>query len=110
MIREDDNNGGLVPAQSTALSRSAVTTLAKRGLSDLHIREDASELWRKGRQLASQDKFEEAIACLEHATVADPQNAEWQWNFTFALDAFHFGSRTTIDAVNWYRIGAEKGY
>ncbi len=110
MSTEDENDAGLVPSQPAALSRSGATALAKRGLSDLCGREHAWELWRSGRELASQDKFAEAIACFERAAILDPQCAEWQWGFTFVLDALHFGSpRNDFAAVNWYRMGAEKG-
>jgi TPR repeat protein len=110
MSTEDENKAGLVPSQSGALSRSGATSLARRGLSDLCGREYASELWRSGRELASQDKFEEAIACFDRAAVLHPEDVEVQWQFTLALDALHCGSpRNDLAAFNWYRIGAEKG-
>lgn len=110
MSNKNENRSALVPLQRAALSRFGVTSLAKRGLSDLCGREYASELWSNGRKLVSQDRFEEAITYFERASVLDPQYAEVQWGLTFALDALHIGSpRNNLAAVNWYRIGAERG-
>jgi uncharacterized protein len=108
--KKDENRAALVTSQREALSRSGATSLAKRGLSDLHGKEYVSELWSNGRKLVSQNKFEEAITCFERASVLDPQYAEAQRGLAFALDAFYFGPpRNDLAAVNWYRIGADKG-
>jgi TPR repeat protein len=92
-------------------AKSGSASLAKRGLRSLRSQEQAWEMWNRGRELAGQNRFDEALSCFREATELHPHGADWQWGFTFALDALHWDPpRTDLASANWYRIGAEMGF
>jgi TPR repeat protein len=51
MSTGEDKSSGLVPAQSTALSKAGAKSLAARGRNELRIKEEAEEWLRKGLEL-----------------------------------------------------------
>jgi TPR repeat protein len=110
MSIDKQNSVELTTGQSSGLSLARSQSLVTRGLHDLRECANAYEWWRRGRELIAQNRFDEGIACFEHGTRLDPDNAEGEWRFTFALDQLHTEpARNDPESVEWYRRGAELG-
>src|SRR3982074_3581597 len=111
MKAENRKDDALVPAQSAAILPTRAGSLVSRGLADVRANEQGyAELWRAGREFLKVNRFQEAIACFDRASMLNPEQADAQWQFTFLLDEWHTGlPREETEAFRWYRLGAERG-
>lgn len=111
MTTENRKDDALVPAQSAVISHTRSGLLASRGLADVRANEQGYLAhWSTGREFLKVNRFQEAIACFERASLMNPEQADNQWRFTFLLDEWHAGPpRQDIESVRWYRLGADRG-
>ena len=105
----DDNKAGLVPWQSSALSRSGATSLIRRGRQDLIAKAEAEQWLNKGQEFTTQQKHEEAFACFQRGIELYPTHSELVCHLA---DAYHMGhgvQEDDVQAVVLYRRAAEQG-
>lgn len=111
MSTDDENKAGLVPSQSSALSRSGATSLIRRGTQDLRAREEAEQWCKRGSALWHQQRYEEAVECFRRGLQLDPNHAFLQ----FSLGAAYYQGngvpeRDYTQAEFWLRKAAEQGH
>ncbi len=110
MSTEDEHSSGLVPSQSTALSRTERTSLVRRGTQDLAARAEAQQCYVRGRSLWHRELYVEAVGCFLRGIELDPSHAAIQ--FYLGL-AYYTGDgvpkQDHTRAAYWWRRSAEQG-
>ena len=111
MSNGDENRAALVPSQAAALSCSAATSLARRGMQDLLARAEADEWYKEGRTLWDQQQYGEAVECFRRGLQCDPNHADLQ---TFLGFAYYRGDgipdQDYVQAAYWWRKAAEQAH
>jgi TPR repeat protein len=108
MNMEDDEKTGLVPSHGSALSRSTVTSLIRRGSQDL-IAKEAEQWLKKGQEFASLERNEDAAACFMRGIELSPRHSELLCHLA---EAYHMGygvQEDEVKALALYRQAAEEG-
>jgi TPR repeat protein len=110
MSTEEEKKAELVQAQSSALSKGGVRSLAARGRAELRVKEEAEGWLKKGTEFRGRQLYEDAFRCFERGIQLDPNNPELQFMLG---DSFDLGWGVPQDerkAFGWMRKSAKQGY
>jgi len=109
MSAGEERQAALVPAQSTALTKTGAKSLAARGRADLRVREEAEEWLQKGLEFHHQQRYEDAFRCFERGIELNPNHPEIQFMLDLSFDEGFVRPRNNATARAWYRKAAEQG-
>jgi uncharacterized protein len=111
MSNKDETKTASVPSQAAALSCSAATSLARRGMQDLLARAEADEWYKEGRKLWEQQQYGEAVACFRRGLQLDSNQADLQFYLGRAYDRGDgVPKQDFAQAATWWRKAAEQGH
>jgi TPR repeat protein len=109
MSAGEEKQTGLVPIETTALTKAGAKSLAARGRTDLRIREEAEEWFRMGIEFVNKQKYEDAFSCFERRIQLNPDHLPTQIMLGVL---YYYGQGVAQDyalAAEWNRKAADQG-
>ena len=96
MSTGEEEQGALVPAQSSALTRVGAKALAVRSRDDLRRLEEAQKLLSRGEESEDAGRYDEAFQCFVEGHRLDPNDPELMFHLAYALQ-HAYGATPELD-------------
>jgi TPR repeat protein len=96
MSTGEEEQGALVPAQSSTLKRVGTKALAVRSRDDLRRLEEAQKLLSRGEELEDEGRYDEAFQCFVEGHHLDPNDPELMFHLAYALQ-HAYGASPELD-------------
>jgi uncharacterized protein len=108
---EEEKQGALVPAQSSALARVGAKSLFARGHDLLRQKEvAAAECHRKGLEFCEQERLGEAFQVFRRGAEIDPNEMKLQFAIGWCYCDGVGVERDYPQAAFWFRKAADQGH